>query len=169
MEATTFAFSVTSELVKTIVITPPACYPAMDDVARRKTSLRDLPLDQESFAKAGFFYKGSGLTCYYCGLNIKTWKGDPWVIHALKYTSCPVLQLTRGLEFVNRVRAKKTPTYEEPSRATNLNCKICLENPSNILYLPCRHLASCGECKLKVDSCPVCRTKVAAVIRVFLC
>lgn len=170
MEASTIAFSVTHGIVKSIIITPPSCFPGMEDEEDRIESMKNFPVDQAQFAYAGFFYKGRGnaLTCYQCALNIRNLIADPFVTHAFKYDSCSRLLILRGQEFVDRVKALKSPVHEEPS-AADANCKVCLEKPATILLLPCRHLALCSECKMKLESCPVCRKHTTAAMRVFMC
>ncbi|GMJ08121.1 hypothetical protein like AT4G35070 [Hibiscus trionum] len=37
-------------------------------------------------------------------------------------------------------------------------CKCCYFRRSCVLFLPCRHLCSCKDCAVFLDSCPVCRT-----------
>ncbi|KAE8690682.1 GDP-mannose 3,5-epimerase 1-like [Hibiscus syriacus] len=37
-------------------------------------------------------------------------------------------------------------------------CKCCYRRGSCVLFLPCRHLCSCKDCAVFLDSCPVCKT-----------
>ncbi|KAK8625194.1 hypothetical protein V6N13_090069 [Hibiscus sabdariffa] len=37
-------------------------------------------------------------------------------------------------------------------------CKCCYVRRSCVVFLPCRHLCSCKDCAVFLDSCPVCRT-----------
>lgn len=39
-------------------------------------------------------------------------------------------------------------------------CKICFDNPREILYFPCYHLAVCKRCDSSLDECPICRQPV---------
>jgi hypothetical protein len=43
-------------------------------------------------------------------------------------------------------------------------CGICLAEPRNCVILPCRHCCACRTCTLKVDKCPVCRSRVSRLI-----
>ncbi|XP_048239818.1 uncharacterized protein LOC125373050 [Haliotis rufescens] len=47
-------------------------------------------------------------------------------------------------------------------------CKVCLEDPANIVFLPCGHLVACAECTPALDRCPVCRTHIRGTVRVHL-
>ena len=42
-------------------------------------------------------------------------------------------------------------------------CCVCLSEPSNCLFLPCRHLKTCMGCSQKLSLCPVCRAKIVSI------
>jgi Zinc finger, C3HC4 type (RING finger) len=47
-------------------------------------------------------------------------------------------------------------------------CKICLERKSSVIFMPCRHVAVCGQCSFGVDSnCPICRTHISEKIHLY--
>lgn len=39
-------------------------------------------------------------------------------------------------------------------------CSICMENVSNILFLPCSHFCCCNICSENLFSCPICREEI---------
>jgi len=47
-------------------------------------------------------------------------------------------------------------------------CKICLGEEVEVVFVPCGHLVSCVQCAPSLKDCPVCRTKIKAVVRAFL-
>lgn len=47
-------------------------------------------------------------------------------------------------------------------------CKICLGEEVEVVFVPCGHLVSCVQCAPSLKNCPVCRTKINAVVRAFL-
>ena len=48
-------------------------------------------------------------------------------------------------------------------------CKICLVNESNVLFLPCRHFASCTNCNKKIkNECHMCRQRVDKKINIYM-
>lgn len=47
-----------------------------------------------------------------------------------------------------------------------MNCKVCLETKINRAFLPCRHLTCCDTCAQKLRDCPICRTKIIALVKV---
>lgn len=67
----------------------------------------------------------------------------------------------------------KRPDYKTQKSAIQANwitderfqCKICLDNPVEVLFLPCKHVCCCQNCsnKLKVKVCPICRGKIKAI------
>ena len=49
-----------------------------------------------------------------------------------------------------------------------LKCKLCFQNESSVLFLPCRHLSSCTECHDKIKKeCHMCRQIIDKKINVF--
>ena len=48
-------------------------------------------------------------------------------------------------------------------------CKICFENDSNILFLPCAHLCSCSKCSENLTKCPICRRNIDEKVRTYMC
>lgn len=44
-------------------------------------------------------------------------------------------------------------------------CKICLEKPACILFLPCGHLSSCFDCFLPLKQCHICRNDIKGWVR----
>ncbi|XP_043708686.1 kinesin-like protein KIN-7D, mitochondrial [Telopea speciosissima] len=46
-------------------------------------------------------------------------------------------------------------------------CKVCFEEPTAAILLPCRHFCLCKPCSLACSECPICRTKIADRIIAF--
>mmetsp|Transcript_25383 Transcript_25383/g.33140 ORF Transcript_25383/g.33140 Transcript_25383/m.33140 type:complete len:497 (+) Transcript_25383:213-1703(+) len=42
--------------------------------------------------------------------------------------------------------------------SSSQECVVCLTDPKDITFLPCRHLCVCKDCSKHVDKCPVCRS-----------
>lgn len=67
----------------------------------------------------------------------------------------------------------KRPDYKTQKSAIQANwntderfqCKICLDNPVEVLFLPCKHVCCCQTCsnKLRVRECPICRGQIKAI------
>ncbi|KAL3885595.1 hypothetical protein ACJMK2_025646 [Sinanodonta woodiana] len=39
-------------------------------------------------------------------------------------------------------------------------CKICFANKTSVVFMPCKHVATCDECSIPLHSCPVCRETI---------
>ena len=79
-------------------------------------------------------------------------------------TSCHSL---KGLDDVNFEDITEAENYCS-SLISDLACKICFQNKSNVLFFPCKHLSVCAVCSLKIEICPICRAQVASAIKVYL-
>jgi len=160
--------SVSSQIVDCVVITAHVSYTMFEDEQVRLRSYRffEQICDKEAFSSAGFFFNGIDVTCYVCALRTSEWTKDPWITHAEGNGACALVQIAKGPGFVECVR-KNVPYIPDVS-TTEPKCKVCLENTANILLLPCRHFATCGECKIKLRNCPICRQDTLAIIRIFV-
>ena len=50
---------------------------------------------------------------------------------------------------------------------TERTCKICMDDESNMLFLPCGHLVTCSECSKTVSKCCICKKTIKRIIRVY--
>ena len=48
-----------------------------------------------------------------------------------------------------------------------IECKICMENNVNSVFLPCNHSICCFECALLLDNCPNCRKVIDTARKIF--
>ncbi|XP_052060935.1 baculoviral IAP repeat-containing protein 3-like [Mytilus californianus] len=48
-------------------------------------------------------------------------------------------------------------------------CKICLDEPIAIVFLPCGHLAACGRCAPALRRCPICRAFIKGSVKAIMC
>lgn len=39
-------------------------------------------------------------------------------------------------------------------------CKICLADSADVMFLPCTHLVTCTRCSKQIKDCPICRLKI---------
>ena len=51
-------------------------------------------------------------------------------------------------------------------------CSVCLDQPREILFLPCNHFCVCKECRAILkkgnNKCPICRKNVKQTIKAYL-
>lgn len=152
-------------------------------------SLRQKP---EDLADAGFFYTGQGdkTTCFYCDGGLKDWEEDdiPWEQHARWFSRCAYVQLVKGKQFVQMVISEacfidtneaksdtavpqavkpQEPVKEEKAIEDSKLCIICYSEERNVCFVPCGHVVACAKCALANSNCPMCRTAIECVQRVY--
>ncbi|XP_021948642.1 baculoviral IAP repeat-containing protein 7 isoform X2 [Folsomia candida] len=47
-------------------------------------------------------------------------------------------------------------------------CKICMDNKVEVVFLPCGHLVSCTRCATALSNCAVCRQPIKAYVKTYL-
>ena len=47
-------------------------------------------------------------------------------------------------------------------------CKICMNFPVDSVIMPCGHTLACKECVGKLNTCPVCNTKVEEITHIHI-
>eukprot|EP00033_Pygsuia_biforma_P003854 GCRY01004222.1.p1 GENE.GCRY01004222.1~~GCRY01004222.1.p1 ORF type:complete len:201 (-),score=1.71 GCRY01004222.1:27-629(-) len=50
---------------------------------------------------------------------------------------------------------------------SQLECKICMDAKTNVIFIPCKHYVCCSECSRRLTRCPICRTKIRQKITVY--
>lgn len=146
-----------------------------------------IPLKPETLSEAGFFYSGqSDVTiCFACGLYIGKWENDdnPWVEHKKLLTKdCSYINMNQDTVKQQQKQYKELQMSKSEDSGIDLSedydheeidqtsvCKICLKHKSSIVFLPCRHMAVCGQCVFGIENniCPICRTEITEKIEVF--
>ena len=71
-----------------------------------------------------------------------------------------------GEELVER--PKPEPPRPAATDPTTTECAICLDGDAEYAVVPCGHRCLCCNCSNTVTRCPVCRTLLSAVLRVFV-
>ena len=51
---------------------------------------------------------------------------------------------------------------------TNQHCKICHVNGLEIVFLPCRHVVACTSCSVHLTKCPICRSDLKCLLKIFM-
>ncbi|XP_071115031.1 baculoviral IAP repeat-containing protein 7-like [Haliotis cracherodii] len=47
-------------------------------------------------------------------------------------------------------------------------CKICMDEEVNVVFLPCGHLVCCATCAPALRKCPICRANIRGTVRTFM-
>ena len=48
-----------------------------------------------------------------------------------------------------------------------ITCITCLDNPRNIVILPCGHICCCHICTPRLDFCPICRQFIRGTVKIY--
>ena len=72
------------------------------------------------------------------------------------------------IEHTKKVVEKKEESgSEEIKESKNDTCSICWDEERDCLIMPCRHNVTCLKCIKSVKNCPVCRTPIDDLFRIF--
>ncbi|XP_065931329.1 putative inhibitor of apoptosis isoform X2 [Magallana gigas] len=84
--------------------------------------------------------------------------------------------------FANHVCVQAQPSIKEESTASSAStsegqdqgqdtdvCKICMEDENKIecAFVECGHMLACRSCASKLKSCPVCRSEIQQVLKLY--
>lgn len=63
---------------------------------------------------------------------------------------------------------KRIDVKEEASSSdVPFACVICYKDQRNIVFGPCRHVATCAECTSALSKCPICAKPIEQVMKIF--
>ncbi|XP_030765154.1 E3 ubiquitin-protein ligase MYLIP-A [Sitophilus oryzae] len=49
-----------------------------------------------------------------------------------------------------------------------MTCKICMDNRLDCAFMPCAHVVACSTCSARIDRCPLCRTEIKQVQKLYM-
>ncbi|XP_059614749.1 putative inhibitor of apoptosis [Phlebotomus argentipes] len=133
----------------------------------------------KELVEAGFIYKDRNdiVKCISCKVRLGGWQpdDDPWVEHAKANASCEYLIHHKGENFAQEALEQQNPSAdaEDDQPSAHLDapvgiCKLCGEEKSNIMFIPCGHIVTCANCSTKVKKCFYCNHRVDKYQRVYL-
>ena len=67
------------------------------------------------------------------------------------------------------LKKKEGEKEAEEKEVSNTACSICWEEERDCLIIPCRHNVTCLKCVKSVKNCPICRTPIEDLLRIFKC
>ena len=84
----------------------------------------------------------------------------------------PIHYPTIDMDFTSSVEENAAKAGEkEKDNKNDSSCVICLDAPVEGACIPCGHMAGCMSClnevKAKNWGCPVCRSKIDQVVRLY--
>ncbi|KAH0897373.1 hypothetical protein HID58_046941 [Brassica napus] len=70
------------------------------------------------------------------------------------------------VEEVCRLKAALSEQTDSSQQEKNI-CKVCFEDPVNVVLFPCRHHVLCSTCCRKCTTCPICRVLITHRVPVY--
>jgi hypothetical protein len=109
----------------------------------------NLQMNDDHLSRAGFYFTGSEIKCFYCGAEIQKSTNSPWNHH---YPECAYALLYLGPNGI-------------PSPLTNIagqenTCCICTKKCQDYMILPCTHAGYCYYCVTSIEKCFSCGTGI---------
>ncbi len=150
----------------------------------RDTWSKDIPVTVDELAKAGFYYKGTHdkvdrVQCPWCFGMLYNWqKGDTAFGEHMRYFPSCSFVVSKFMK-TESVKEERSSLSLEEAEVDNLirknetlkssiTCKVCLEEPLRVVFLPCQHFVCCAQCSSQVDKCPMCREEILGTIKAFM-
>ncbi|XP_013394130.1 baculoviral IAP repeat-containing protein 7-like [Lingula anatina] len=71
-------------------------------------------------------------------------------------------------------KEKESPATADKIRKENAElkdqrmCKVCMDDDSSVVLLPCAHLVCCTTCAPALSNCPICRSAIRGTVKAFL-
>ena len=144
-------------------------------------------ISEEEFADAGFFFAASSpkftVQCYSCHLVISDWlpRDDPCIKHMKMQPDCLFLNNKRrtipvydkGKESYDTAETGKQFPASIPLSSATFNadessvCSVCLTNRKEYAIVPCGHFCVCGDCSDMLLQCPLCRSPMRSVLKIY--
>lgn len=108
-------------------------------------------------ARNGFYYTNEkAIRCFWCHFELKDNLENYLELHVKSRADCLYAQSV--------FKEERKETVSE-----NNLCKICLMYESDVMFVPCHHLASCVLCANQISICCICRAPIQLKIKVFKC
>eukprot|EP01125_Pyxidicula_operculata_P009026 TRINITY_DN2980_c0_g1_i7.p1 TRINITY_DN2980_c0_g1~~TRINITY_DN2980_c0_g1_i7.p1 ORF type:complete len:288 (+),score=64.56 TRINITY_DN2980_c0_g1_i7:211-1074(+) len=104
----------------------------------------------------------SSTKCECCGENFET--TEECIEH---YVTLGVPGYTRRVKKEEKVVVEEkkdalVDEYENPNE-----CVVCMDAPRTVVNIPCGHMVCCEACGNLVKTCPICRSAVSDILKVF--
>jgi len=104
--------------------------------------------------------------------TIKIQKADPIKFnHFLKKYKRQEAQAKQDVKPENMEKEEEEKIVEKEEKEEKLTiedeCNVCLENKKDSVLLPCAHRTVCLICAKKLSQCPICRSKISQIIKIF--
>lgn len=122
------------------IMTEKPKFPQYATPSKRKESYENgwpshSPVEPDQLADAGLVFTGVAdvVRCYHCGGGLRNWEpgDDPWEEHAKWFPKCPHVILSKGRDYIDRVRKGEKPLKPKTSDAVLLETVPALSCKEN--------------------------------------
>lgn len=72
-----------------------------------------------------------------------------------------------NIELLDNSSSEYATFLKRFSKSSGPECVICCTNVAKMLVQPCNHLVLCLECNVKLDKCPICRSTITNICKIF--
>ena len=79
-----------------------------------------------------------------------------------------IKRLESNLKNERKRREQYEQQCEQDIKSLDLTCIICMEKAKNTIMIPCNHVCCCVECSKYLKKCPMCRTQLEDIKRVYI-
>ncbi|XP_076444922.1 uncharacterized protein LOC143282920 [Babylonia areolata] len=89
---------------------------------------------------------------------------------SLPVTKGPRASETRKSQSLGSRNSKHAPGLQELEEeheelTTQMVCKICMDERSSVVFLPCGHMVACTDCAVVLKNCPLCRADIRGTVK----
>jgi hypothetical protein len=67
----------------------------------------------------------------------------------------------------NRTPPVVASASQQLARSKEHDCVVCMERSINTVLLECGHRAVCTECAPQLHDCPICRSRILRIVRIY--
>ena len=141
-------------------------------------------MNPEDLAAAGFYYRGIEdiVQCFACNGKLWRWHAgdDPMADHRRHYAHCsfvrgillPSSSIQRQSQDVCGIYMENSPqnpnnNVEQQETSNRIVCKICYDEEMTLMFIPCNHIICGFECGYRLQTCPICNSRIRVRERVY--
>ncbi len=78
-------------------------------------------------------------------------------------------EVVKEKQLDNKLGKEDVSSQNGGSTSTPANpCVLCLDEEKRLACIPCGHLATCVPCGHSLRSCPICRQRIDAFVRIYI-
>ena len=72
------------------------------------------------------------------------------------------------LKYYSSINNRELKELEKKNEMSDGDCLICCERDKNCVFIPCGHTGCCIQCGYNLETCPICRSDISSVNKVYM-